>query len=225
MFFRTAFANDTVIDDSLIDGFYVGVGAQYTHYSNKIKATEGIAVLGDSIQVNTDISHQQIDKFGGTVVAGYGKTFDKFYVGGEALLDINNDCKTDNTYACEGDSLPYSSNIKGIIPSIAVRFGYKCSITYCPIYAKFGISWLRSEFQEKSELVVNNIRKMSKITPTIGLGFEKKICNSFNLRGELDYRIQIKGTSQTFSKEAACQYNVENRLKGLTCRIMMIHKF
>ena len=73
MFFRTAFANDTVIDDSLIDGFYVGVGAQYTHYSNKIKATEGIAVLGDSIQVNTDISHQQIDKFGGTVVAGYGK--------------------------------------------------------------------------------------------------------------------------------------------------------
>lgn len=217
--------NNNSASGSSFDGFYLGLGVQYSHWSNKIKATDGMTVLGDSIQVNTDISSQQIDKFGGSIIASYTKSFGKFYLGGEFLFDVNKDHKTNSTYVYEDAALLYSSKVKGVVPSVSVRIGYVCPKINSPVYAKFGVSWLHAEYQERNHLADNNIIKMNKFAPTIGLGFEKKIYDRFNLCSELDYKIQVKRTGQVYSRMPACQYNVENRLKGFTFRIMLIRKF
>lgn len=81
-----------------MDGFFVGLGLQYTRSNKDIKATDGVDADNKPISVDTEIAHRRSGQPGATLLLGYGKTFREFYLGGEALLDVNKSSKVDGTY-------------------------------------------------------------------------------------------------------------------------------
>lgn len=121
----------------------------------------------------------------------------------------------------------YSAEANKIVPSVAVRIGHQFPAINSAVYAKFGASMavLRSEFQETSNYVQNNVRRMNKVTPIIGLGFERKIRKQLNVRGEFEYRMPVKNITQTKINANVGYYNVENRFKGMAFRVMLVHRF
>ena len=216
--------NCTINNTCSSEGFYAGLGLMYNHSTNKLKATEGLTADGDAIVINEKIAHRKFDRAGGTLLAGYGKFYRDLYLGGEFLFDICKNKKVDGTYTASDLVSPYYAKLNGFIPTFALRFGYRCVSFNGMLYAKLGLALAQAEFCEKSNIAEQNIRKMRKVAPLIGFGIAKNICNRFNVRGEFEYRFKAKKTSLTNVPEV-CKYNVENRLKGHTLRLMVTYKF
>ena len=206
-----------------VEGFYAGLGICWDYSINKIKGTYGCAG-GDNREndwFGVDIHHKKNGKLGGTLVAGYGIfVTGNFYLGGEAMLDITGNRTTE----VKGNN-PYLARVKGVTPSVAVRFGGWCSPIDSLIYGKVGIAFVRTEFQDKSGIVVNNsVRKLSKCAPVVGLGIEKNVYNNINVRLEGNYRFQVKKEDVTYYNRGNWVH-VENRLKGFTVRLIAVYKF
>lgn len=222
----TVFAGNKKNKDTInsAKGLYVGAGLQYSRTTSKIKATDGSSLFGNPIVINQDISNKKIGKLSGAFVLGYGKSLNNFYFGGEMLLDIGNHAAYHADYTSSGFTTSYYSKVNGIVPSIAARIGWLFPSIGGLAYAKLGLAYVRSEFQERSALVDQSIRKMKKAVPLIGIGFEKGISKRAGLRGEFRYRFSNKGTTQTVLPNNITKFNVENRISGFTLRIMATYK-
>jgi len=222
----TVFAGNKKTKDPMnsIKGFYVGAGLQYSRSTSKIKATDGTSSFGNPMIINENISNKKIGKLGGTFVFGYGRCLNNFYFGGEGLLDIANHAACNANYTTSGFTTSYYSKVNGIVPSIVARIGWLFPSIGGLAYAKLGLAYVRSEFQEKSTLVDQSIRKMNKIVPLIGIGFEKSVSRRVGVRGEFRYRLSYKGTSQTTLPYNISKFNVENRISGFTFRIIATYR-
>ena len=220
--------NTTDANKDALAGFYIGLGVNYTHTENKIEGygpydPHGLPQnAGDYM-----ISHTKTDKFGGTIVAGYGTFFDNFYIGAEFALDVNKHRKISSTYVCPPLTLPYNSKIKGVIPCFCVRFGKYTECFNSLVYAKLGVAKISSEFQETgktpTDFYIADVRKLSKFTPFVAIGIERRV-GIVNLRLEGDYKFSIKNNDKSVTNR---QYSakVKNRLSAAAVRIICTYTF
>lgn len=130
--------------DGAFDGFYAGVDGMYNH---------------------TKIDGEKDSSFGGRVNAGYGKTFNKVYLGGEANLDFSGfDLKIDDEKVK-----------KEIGYGVTGRVGYEFSQQYLG-YGLVGYERARVEIAGDKE-DFDGFR--------YGAGVETKIQNNISLRTEI----------------------------------------
>ncbi len=214
-------------EKNAVEGFYAGLGICWNHSINKIKATDAVDNNGAVDWFGDDILHKKSDKIGGSLVAGYGEFITgNFYLGGEITLDIAGNKTSDVTYELKAiGTNECHTKVKGFIPSVALRLGGWCCPIDSLVYVRLGLAWVKAEYQEKDTDYVNDVRKLNKVSPVIGLGIEKNVYGNINVRAECDYRFQVKKEDKTSMKDNSYSYNVENRLKGFTVRLMATYKF
>ncbi len=230
-------ATDTTnANKEALEGFFIGIGVNYTHTENKIDGhgqydpNSELAVPGNYV-----ISHTKTDKIGGTIVAGYGVfVANNYYIGAEFALDMNKHRKISSKYDMpESNGNTYNSKIKGIIPSFSLRIGKYAQCCDSLIYAKLGVAKISSEFQDTARrdgmYYADNVRRLSKFTPLIGLGIEKQI-GEISLRVEGEYKLPINKSDRNVVKSDDVDYNgiyspVKNRLSVASIRVIASYNF
>ncbi|MDR1982729.1 MAG: porin family protein [Holosporaceae bacterium] len=196
-FALSAGAEDVVVAEESADSVVDPFGGLYF----------GLGIGGQFSQNKSDLfDKQNVNRFLGTVVLGAGKVFNnKFYVGGEALVDFAKS-KTQKIKR-NGVVIPNASiKNRGITPELALRFGLvkadwlfylKPAIVFPKVTGKTG-----------------NIEKSSsKVTYSVALGLEKSFCRKFSTRleGEYVFRTKVSDVkyNEGFNIRALIAYNVK----------------
>jgi opacity protein-like surface antigen len=124
----------------------------------------------------------------GVVGVGYGRLFDNgCYTAVEALLDIGSTSKITKTI---GEDMECTVRSSGLIPSAAIRLGYKISDWHDVLfYIKGGGAYIsgNTQFSGSQEKV-----KMSKLVPLVAVGVDFAVNSSVSIRLEGEHRFEGK---------------------------------
>jgi hypothetical protein len=139
--------------------------------------------LGGSFLENEfgSIKKQKVNRFLGTVAFGGGKTFGKFYAGGELSADF----MKSKIKKVEGGAV----RNRGITPRLAARFGLVQNDWMA--YLKTGVALPKATLRDESNAEVGDV---SKVTYLVALGGERFFCKKFSVRGEVEYVFPAKKT-------------------------------
>lgn len=127
-------------------------------------------------------------KLNGSIVCGYGAMHKDIYLGGELNLDCGSSgksTKADDTIAlpeCSSGSITIKKC--GIAPTVAARIGLYNQSLDALLYLRAGAEYSNINLATSIGSV-----KLSKLSPIIGVGVEKKL-SSFSFRVECDYKIK-----------------------------------
>jgi opacity protein-like surface antigen len=155
-----------------------------------------------SFRLEGDFNEKIIEKksamLGGSLSLGYGKfVYPEDYIGCELGLDVIN-WKTrrgaDNTLYTEGNDYgpDYGAGVvrlkhNKLIPAISTRVGVYCDSLQALFYAKGGVAYVLANLH-----TLDGVLRMTRLTPTIGIGVEKSINRRLSCKLEYDYRICAK---------------------------------
>ncbi len=148
--------------------------------------------------------------FEGNLSVGYGKVFkDKIYTGLSLTLDMTKNSKKVKNDTPQVDStndlyptFVYSSNatdgnfgnithkVRGINPTLVVKFGLICQKLNAVFYGRVGVRHVSSKLISQH----GGSLKLSRFTPVLGFGFEKYLqrCPNTFIRFEGDYYLKTK---------------------------------
>ncbi len=165
---------------SAFDGPYVGVAAGYT-WLNPDSETR---VPGTNLNDRVD---ESADGFTGAAFFGYGRTFDAFYLGGEAEIGWSD---LEETFRVGPNPYGYEA---GLTYGLSARAGYLVDRDTL-VYGRVG--WQRTELDVTSQL--NNIVTIGGIIPRIdesqdldawrvGGGVERVVGQNLLVRAEYNY--------------------------------------
>ncbi|MDR2157877.1 MAG: outer membrane beta-barrel protein [Holosporaceae bacterium] len=204
----SAGADEAVISEDLtsagseFSGVYFGLGVGGNFVKNKADYYLNNVFL-------CSIADHRINRFVGTVVFGGGKTFaNKFYVGGEFLLDFAKLSSYNIGFT--------NCKVRGIVPELALRLGYvKNDLMF---YVKPGVS-----FVNYSERDIRDGREgadISKAVYSLGLGVEKTICKKFSTRLECEYLFPAKKKFRQSINYPKANYKIHN---GFNLRALVVY--
>jgi len=199
-------------DSAALDGFYLGGG--FGLWDGGVRTETTAAPNASEIGVDTNDHATELML---SLVAGWGKTFNqKFYFGIEGGADFSRN----NNFHHEGivnsgtnKSFGVSSRINGIIPMIALRFGYSACNTIT--YLKAGAFWTKAKAQyvdfDANNVPFSGEGSVSKLTPFVALGWEKVINSCWRGRTEFEYRIRTHKNFKYTRGDGECAVKVENK--------------
>lgn len=168
----------------LKEGPYVGVGIGYESYKMRFSQS-----AYDSANVTTSFNPTLNAKgWLGSLFAGYGQYYNKFYLGGEVSANTSN---ASAGYAL-GDHLNYNSSIHvGTSFGISLLPGYKINDSSL-FYAKFG--YARASIKVREALSVASPAVAYSLSTTkwsnglnYGIGLESIVYDNVSIRGEYNY--------------------------------------
>ena len=212
-------------------GWYLGAGLSYQHTTGEALLSDNMGEFSRGRYANAhglSLIKTNVGRLGGGIVGGYGTFLDNtIYVGGEFTVDITGSKKNENT-----DSMYKLSFLKtkGFIPTLAVRFGTYISNIDLFFYVKGGVTFLNSKF-ENNDTYRESISSQ-RVTPIVGIGIERKLCDVYSVRVEGDYRFLSEKTKDGilgYRNTGAIMNNysasVKNKTHGYAIRILCIYHF
>ncbi|MDR3179414.1 MAG: porin family protein [Holosporaceae bacterium] len=134
------------------------------------------------------LSNEHKTHLSGVVGVGYGRLFDNgFYAAIETLLDFGSTSKITKTL---GEDLKCTLSNSGLIPSAAIRLGYKVSDWHdLLLYVKGGGAYISGSAQFSGS---NEKIKVSKLVPIVAAGVDLAVNSSVSVRLEGEYRFESK---------------------------------
>ena len=206
-----AHAEEATLDVAALDGFYLGGGLGLYDGGVRTETTDATAAAEIGLDTNDHATELML-----SLVAGCGKVFkEKFYFGLEAGADF----ARNNNFHHEGYSslvqdrvFSVTSRVNGIIPMVALRFGYVACNTMT--YLKAGAFWTKAKttYNEVDLAAPNSFGpfegSVSKLTPFVALGCEKAINANMRCRLEAEYRIRTHNDF-TYNAGALGNYTVK----------------
>ena len=185
-----AHAEEATLDVAALDGFYLGGGLGLYDGGVRTETTAAVSAYDIGLDTNDHATELML-----SLVAGWGKVFkEKFYFGLEAGADFarNNNFHHEGMVAGNGNRyFTVASRINGIIPMVALRFGYvACNAM---TYLKAGAFWTKAKTEyidDDGAAAHYNQGSVSKLTPFVALGCEKAINANMRCRLEAEYRIR-----------------------------------
>lgn len=250
-----AASNDSGVSLSDFGGFYFGLGLSWQNFKRKVTVSDNL--LSHQPGANLGIFAQKdkkdallVDKskgaFGGSVLAGYCWQLNRHLcVALEAVLDFAGNCKStqDADFSYKDSQASngivediWRSNVKtrSVVPTFSVRIGGIVPVIDCLLYIKGGISYLKSELSA-DYLIANEagdeeLFKISKVVPVLGIGIEKKIFKpskgDLALRFEWEHRFEAK-KSWNYNDYAKTGYKATPRIKlrGDVVRVLLVYRF
>lgn len=158
-------------DAAPFNGPYVGADVGYEHYHSSDDFTGSGVLSGYSSNNSLSLSGAV-----GGIYAGYGKTFDKLYLGVEAQAGLSNSDKT-NKYSDFSSELKQTYNY-----GLSVRPGY-VPIDNLLLYTRLG--WEASHFEQSYSGAITGGTNVTPSAIDTGLGAEYAI--NANLTARLDW--------------------------------------
>ena len=212
-------------------GWYLGAGLSYQHTTGEALLSDNMGGFSRGRYANANslcLVKTNIGRLGGGIVGGYGIFLDNtIYVGGEFTVDITGSKKNENI-----DSMYKRSFLKtkGFVPTLAVRFGTYISNIDLLFYVKGGVTFLNSKF-ENNDTYRESISSQI-VTPIVGIGIEKKLCDVYSVRVEGDYRFLLEKTKDGilgYRNTGAIMNNynasVKNKTHGYAIRMIFVYHF
>ncbi|MCX7117353.1 MAG: outer membrane beta-barrel protein [Legionellales bacterium] len=232
------------------NGLYFGgsIGLQSVAVDQNINSDVGFRVADLFISENplstqSKMNHQSVM---GAIFAGYGRSFNKLYLGGELMVtDANYDMANRSSTRITQNFLDVltiqgtettSSNIS--MNPVQVGLFFRPGILLTPtslLYARLGASYAKVNLSSNTEatktLLVENIVAINTSISSpmqksvrlavfqIGTGIEQAISSAWTAR--LDYLYSYYGNIQATAQEAVLTSNFENTLTVLTANHSM----
>lgn len=164
--------------------------------ARELAATEALRARKDNPSANNwKLNKKNKGKIGGSVNFGYGKFINSYlYCGADFTLDIANKGKSIDTVGKTRKRDNYGNTAVengGVVPTVALRVG-----TYIPavdslVCARFGGAFVNAK--SRNEVLGSDSEiKIRKLTPIVGLSFEKNVLKNWSVKLEGDYRFPIK---------------------------------
>jgi hypothetical protein len=213
--------------DFLRKGFERGRGfsaADIVRFINGGYAKEGETKVYKA--VSQDGVKDTKDSFAGSVNLGWGRfVCNGLYLGLEAGFDIS---KTDEeSKRVPIDRVEWSAKVKsnGFVPRLNLRLGYYLSSVEGLIYMKLGGERLKVDVTGQDKWSGSNV-KMSKITPSIGVGFEKAVNKkvSVKLEGEYAFRTNKTGDLDQYTRNDIV-FKVQQKIKTERCGVRVLANY
>ena len=156
----------------------------------------GLGIGGSFVKYEYGKYSEKCNRFIGTLVLGGGKAINqKFYVGGEFLMDFTK--AKDKTFTDGANSI--TIKYQGVTPQLALRLGYANPYWGALFYGKAGVA-----FNKGKAWGVHNGENFShsktKAGFVLGLGAEKAFCKKFSARLEGDYNFGSNDHGMKFNK-------------------------
>ncbi|MDR2067946.1 MAG: hypothetical protein LBP41_03085 [Holosporaceae bacterium] len=177
------------------DSVYLGLGVGGSFLKAKAEAKAEAEGISGSKNVN---------RFIGSVLIGGGKTFKKFYVGAEGLLDFSK--SKDNYFEKDVSGVKVSGNLKsdGVSAQLGIRLGAVIKDSWLVFFKVAGVHdkvTLKTGEREGS---------CSKIAPALSLGVEKLFCKKFSARLEGQYVFKADKTAKFLVADREVDVKVKN---------------
>lgn len=233
-------------------GWYVSAGASYQYTEGNIILDDNIdslMALGPGVTISShgiDLAKTRIGKLGGSLAAGYGSfIYNNYYLGGEISLDITGSKSTTSgnvrIFATNGvENCVYGATTvktRGLVPTVALRFGRYISNIDSLLYARLGLAFLNNKFDNES--MPNQGFGSQRVTPIIGLGIEKKVFDTCSVKLEGDYRFSISkkksgfwkfdddggGNLDTTNIIPNYDASIRNKVSGYVVRVVCVYHF
>jgi hypothetical protein len=159
------------------DSVYLGLGI-------------GGSFLKSKVEVDKDSKSTNVNRFIGSVLLGAGKTFKKFYIGAEGLLDFTKSKSSEDSHKDKDSGKEVKGTLRnsGVSPQFGIRLGVVIKDNWLLFFKVAGV-------YDKVKLKVGDREgSCSKITPALSLGIERSFCKKFSARLEGQY---VFGASKT----------------------------
>lgn len=206
-------------------GFYLGAG--FGLVDGGVRCETVKAFYANDIGVDTN-DHSTEPTF--SLALGYGKAFNKGYLGIEAGLDVarNNNFYHAGMLSTNNRQFEVHSRINGIVPSLALKVGYVCPVSKMMTYLKAGVVYTKAkaEYEEYVDIdqpTCKSSGAVSKLSPIVALGFEKSLSDKIRGRFEVEYKFRA---SKEFTYNDATDHDATVKLQNkdaITLRAMCVY--
>lgn len=191
-------------------GAYIGAGLSYQHNKNDVTVSDNYADIAGAWarSSGSDVAEARKDhlsadnwklnkknkgKIGGSVNFGYGKFINSYlYCGADFTLDVAGKGKS-SSEAEKRQNLLKSTTVEnsGVVPTVALRIGGYIPAVDGLLCARFGGAFVNSKSINEGYGSDSEI-KIRKLTPIVGLSFEKNLMKNWSVKLEGDYRFHTK---------------------------------
>ncbi|MDR3187049.1 MAG: porin family protein [Holosporaceae bacterium] len=179
----------TTVDEGAVpcecafDSVYLGLGA-------------GGSFLKSKAEHDKLSGSKSFSRFIGSVFLGAGKSFKKFYIGAEGLLDFTKSKSADIEKETGGVTVKGTLRNGGVSPQLGIRLGAIVKDSWLIFLKVAGV------YNKTSLKIGDREGSCSKLTPALSLGVEKLFCKKFSARLEGEY---------VFSANKTAQYTIDNK--------------
>ena len=226
-------------------GWYVGCGISYQYTKGDIVLNDNAGQVAGAVGgAHMSLFNTNVRRTGAALTFGYGDFITgNCYLGGEINLDITGSKHTKNEELiirdAAGDPLMnYGSTevkTRGLVPTVALRFGGYIQSLDCLFYARVGFTFLNNKFENNA--MPGQGFGSQRVTPIVGLGFEKTIFDGCTMRIEGDYRFpadkkrdglwKLDDDDGVLNTDRIDGYNasVKNKVRGYVVRVVCVYHF
>jgi hypothetical protein len=199
----------------------------------------GYTVTGDdasgltaSKRIRIRGAERNTHKMNGAVALGGGRFVGSFYLGVEAGLEVGNsggavDKKTVIPGEAIGPGAPdlnvyYRLKNNGVVPCLRLKLGGFSNLLNGMFYALVGVNRVKATLSGYKGYAESGF-SLTKLTPSIGFGFEKVIKNKMSIKFEGDYKLKSSKTGSILAPGDDGNFlKVKQKIKtdGFAVRVM-----
>ncbi len=190
--------NDVTVSDNYADIAGATVYSSGLTDLNRGSTAYANEVSEDAREANPSADNWKLNgknkgKIGGVINFGYGKFINSYlYCGADFVLDIASKGKSSEEAEKRTEALK-STIVEngGVVPTLALRVGGYIPAIDSLICARFGGAFVSTKSRNEGYGQDSEI-KIRKVTPVVGLSFEKNLRKSWSIKLEGDYRFPTK---------------------------------